>query len=249
MECPKYNFLFKYPTRARPNVFKKTFEKYSSMLSGKHTYEWVVTMDVDDKTMNNESMISWIDSHPNINYCFGQSSCKVQAINANMENRSFDILLLISDDMHPCVDHYDNIIAENMFKHFPDLSGCLHFNDGRVGDVLNTLSIMGKGLYDRFGYIYHPDYTSLWCDNEFTEVTKNWGKTAYIDHVIIKHEWINVTGEDALHKRNETYYESDKSIFQARQNLGFPAESLTERQRKFLVPSGRKRRDRRFPRH
>ena len=194
------------------------------MLSGKHDYEWVVTMDTDDHRMNNQAVKDWLDGQKNVWYCYGNNTSKISAINANMENRNFDILILISDDMLPIVSGYDDIIAEHMFKNFSDLSGCLHFNDGRVGSVLNTLSIMGKGLYDRFGYIYHPQYTSLWCDNEFSEVTKMWNKTVYIDQIIVKHEWTDATGQDKLHKHNESYYETDKTIFYRRQQAGFPRE-------------------------
>lgn len=76
--------------------------------------------------------------------------------------------------MIPCQKGYDNIIAVNMNKYFPNMDGALHFNDGRVGNSLFTLSIMGKKLYDQFGYIYHPDYKYTYCDNEFHLVVKKW---------------------------------------------------------------------------
>jgi hypothetical protein len=222
----RYRFLLKYPTKGRADLFKSTFSKYNELLSGKHDIQWVVTMNVDDRSMNNQPMREWLDAQKNVLYCFGESRCKVEAINANMENQAFDILVLISDDMIPDVAGYDDIIAQNMEKHFPDLSGCLHFNDGRVGESLNTLSIMGKGLYDRFGYIYHSDYRSLWCDNEYTDVTRTMNKTAWVDQIIIRHAWVDATGNDALHTRNEAYFESDKTTFIARRTKGFPKETI-----------------------
>lgn len=218
--------LIKFPTRARPDKFKETLELYYALLSNKHQYEFQISMDLNDDTMNNDNMKAYLNSKQNLKYAFGTSTTKVQAINADMENKSFDILLLASDDMIPVVHGYDDIIARNMAKHFPNLNGCLHFNDGRVGRKLNTLVIMGRKLYDDLGYIYHPDYKSLWCDNEFQNVTESLNAATYIDQVIIKHKWIEHTGADKLHKHNESFFNTDKSTFERRRALNFPKGSI-----------------------
>jgi len=195
------------------------------MLSGKHEYEFIITLDNDDKTMNNQQMRRFLDMQKNLRYFFGNSKSKVEAINADMDKIKneidFSILMLVSDDMVPKVHGFDDIIHTNMIKHFPGFDGCLYFNDGNAGPALNTLSIMGKKLYDYFGYIYHPSYISLWCDNEYDLTTKAMGKSVYIDQVIIKHEWIGLHGDD-LHRKNETFYDRDHNNFLARQAKGFP---------------------------
>ena len=240
--------LIKFPTRGRPDVFKKTFSIYYNMLSGKYDYEFIVTMDEDDRTMNNAKMIEFLDQKKNITYCFGNSKSKIEAINANMEGVDFDVLLLASDDMVPLVKDYDDVICENMKKFFPDMDGSLHFNDGRAGNILNTLSIMGKKMYDQFGYIYHPDYTSLWCDNEFHDVVYKMKKCIYINQVIIKHGWTDTTGKDSLHARNEGYYALDQAVFEERRKLNYPKQSLKELGiTPRLPPKPRTRRTRRTP--
>lgn len=219
--------LIKFPTRQRPNKFKSTLSKYYQMLSGNHDVNFIITMDDNDKTMNNNAMKSFLDNHEaNINYFYGKHKNKVSAINADMDNLDFDILLLASDDMIPQIVGYDNIICNSMKKYFPRLDGALHFNDGRVGRRLLTLSIMGKRLYDYFGYIYHPDYLSLWCDNEFFKVVTKKKKVKYIDKVIISHEWTKYTGKDKLHIRNESFYKRDRKVFLMRQRRGFPKHSV-----------------------
>jgi hypothetical protein len=75
-----------------------------------------------------------------------------------------------------------------MTEHYPDTDGVLWFNDGYQGNRLNTLCILGKKYYDRFNYIYHPDYISVWCDNEFMDVANLLGKQIYFDDIIIRHE-------------------------------------------------------------
>lgn len=221
------DILFKFPTRARPDKFRKQFDNYWNMMSGELKTSFLVSMDSDDSTMNNEDMKWWLSEsnggRKNIYYHYGNSKTKVQAINADVSNYTgYKILVLLSDDMTPLQHGYDKIIYDDMMKHFPNLDGALHYNDGRVGKRLITLSIMGKPMYDYFGYIYNPIYTSLFCDNEFHNIVYKLGKAVYIDNVIIKHDWVNYTGKDPLHVRNESFYGKDGNIFKAREKLGFP---------------------------
>ena len=90
--------------------------------------------------------------------------------------------------MIPVVKGYDTIIKNNMSKLYPDTDGVLWFNDGYQGNKLNTLCILGKKYYDRFGYIYNPEYISVWSDNEFMDVGNILGKQTYFDEVIIQHQ-------------------------------------------------------------
>lgn len=181
-------------------------------------------MDLDDPTMNNRAIRNLLDKRPNLTYNYGNNKTKVQAINADLNNKEFDVLLLASDDMLPKINNYDQVIIVEMEKHHPDMDGCLHFNDGRQGKKLNTLVVMGVNLYKQFGYIYHPSYQSLYCDNEFMDVTNNIGKSVYIDQIIISHEWINICGgtKDALYIRNDKPVMKDKSNYITRKAIGFP---------------------------
>jgi hypothetical protein len=221
-----FDLLIKIPTRARPDKFRNQFDKYYSMLSGQTKVKFVVSMDSDDATMNNEDMKWWLSpangGRQNIFYYYGDSKTKVQAINADMHHhKDWKIVLLASDDMTPVQHGYDKIILDDMLKYYPDLNGVLHYNDGRVGTRLNTLSIMGKPMYDYFGYIYHPSYVSVYCDNEFHDVTYGMGKATYIDNVIIKHSWIDYTGKDQLHLKNESFYTYDGRTYERRKRIGF----------------------------
>lgn len=216
--------LIKYPTRQRPDAFRHTLGLYYAKLSGQHSYEFLVSADNDDPTMNNHEMRAFLESRPNLLFYFGDSKNKVQAINADMAGKQFDILLLASDDMRPVEEGYDQVIVSEMLRHFPNLDGVIHFNDGRVGRRLNTLVVMGMPYYERFGYIYHPDYTSLWCDNEFGAVSESLGKTVYVDKVIIKHDWDEFG--DALRQSCEKPYREDGRIFATRKAAGFPQRSV-----------------------
>jgi hypothetical protein len=109
-----------------------------------------------------------------------------------------------------------------MTINYPDTDGILWFNDGNRKD-LNTLCILGKKYYERFGYIYHPDYKSLWADNEFMTVGNLLKKQIFIDKVIIHHQhpdW-GYGGRDIIHSLNSTHNREDRMVFQRREKINF----------------------------
>ena len=80
---------------------------------------------------------------------------------------------------------------------------------------------MGRKLYERFGYIYHPAYKSFFCDNEFTEQVRKMKKVIYLPQVIIKHEWKGNKGDD-LYRRNTKMAGVDQKTYNKRKALGYP---------------------------
>lgn len=215
--------LVKFPTRARKDKFFHTLDLYYSLLSDIENTKFVITLDSDDVIMNSIECRERLNGFPNLSYYYGESKTKIEAVNADMESqKDWDILLLASDDMIPVVKGYDDTIRSDMMKHFPDTNGVLWYNDGYVSH-LNTLSIMGRKYYDKFGYIYHPSYKSFWCDNEYQDVFYILNCYCKFDRVIIKHEHPTWTGRgnDQLYRENSIYYNSDQRNYEERKKRNF----------------------------
>lgn len=218
------NIIIKFPTRNRPDKFKEIFELYQSYLSKKHNVKFIVSMDSDDIKMNNDDIRNFLKKYENTEFYYGNSKSKVEAINADLNNlNNFDILILASDDMIPRQKYYDEIISNYMIQEFPDTDGVLAFKDGRRNDDLITFTIMGKKYFDRFNYIYNPAYTSVFCDNEFTDVAKLLNKVKYYDIVMFEHGWANYVGYDELMQRNENplLYNKDHAIYLYRRGKNY----------------------------
>ena len=217
--------LIKFPTRSRNNKALDTLQKYISMASSTNNLQVIVSVDNDDNPQTYEKF----KFHPCINVIVGDSSGKIAAINRDIPDPStFDILLLASDDMIPVVNGYDQIIRTKMNENFPDGDGVLFFNDGYAGYKLNTLVICGSKYYQRFGYIYYPQYKSLWCDNEFMDNANLLARQVYFNEVIIKHNHpsnIN-TKSDELYNINEKYFHIDKVLYQSRKKNNFDLSIL-----------------------
>lgn len=207
--------LVKFPSRSRPEKLLSTLSLYRKLAGDLSKIKFSITLDSDDSTVTPEL----IEKLEPANVIVGVSGSKIKAVNRDMDKAGeFDILLLASDDMIPQVYNYDLLIRSKMRELYPDTDGVLWFNDGFQKNKLNTLSIMGRKYYERFGYIYHPAYASLFCDNEFTIVADRLGKQTYIDMIIIKHEHplFTGTGNDSLYVENDKYFVRDRDVFKSR---------------------------------
>lgn len=198
-------------------------QKYRSLLSRKHPVRFVVSIDNDDRTMHARQVQDYLRRQRDVQVFSGNSKSKIAAVNADFDKLGdYDVLILASDDMVPQVRHYDTIIEQLMRVKFPGLDGCLHFSDGANVHGLNTMPIAGKKLIDSWGFIYHPDYISEWCDNWYQSVTERDGKSYKDDRVLFRHAWTDLTGHDATFKRNAGFYDRDKATFERHKAAGFP---------------------------
>ena len=228
------SLLIKFPTRSRPEKFTKVLQNYINNLSGTIPVRFVITMDNDDETMNTPEMRAWldglIDRGVDLVYHYGDSKSKVEAVNADLEDEKADVLLLASDDMIPQMFGYDAIVMQSMEEAWPEYDGAIKFNDGIRQDHLMTLCVMGWKLYERFGYIYHPDYKFLYCDTEQTNVCIALEKYAVSPMCIIRHEWLpgDHPEADDLHKMHESResYERDFKVYEERAKNNFYVEAL-----------------------
>jgi len=221
------HLILKYPTRHRPIKFMNNLDAYLKTASGKHKITVVVTLDIDDSSMNNNPMryfmTSKIKGNLDITFSCGNSEGKISAINRMVPSTDWDIIISTADDMEPVEQGWDDIIVQDMMREFPDLNGALNYNNdprleakGSEGfKTLITLPVIGRKLYDRFGYIYHPAYKSEWCDNEQTEVFEKLGVLCHIDRRPIVHKWAE--NQDALMQRNmQIGYTVDRQTYEDR---------------------------------
>ena len=208
--------LIKFPSKNRSQKLIEVFKKYIEFAESPEQIKCILTLDLDDVTITQEVLDTLKNIHNQTTICLGVSGSKIKAVNRDMNVTSeYDIILLASDDMIPQIKGYDTIIRNKMKELYPDTDGVLWFNDGFQKNNLNTLCILGKKYYDRFGYIYNPEYSSLFCDNEFMEVANSLQKQTYIDTVIIKHEHpiITKTGYDKLYEDNDKFFQIDRQTY------------------------------------
>lgn len=216
--------LIKFPTRNRKTKFFNVLKIYQTLANNLDNILFLITIDEDDIEMNNSDCLEILSSFKNCQVVVGHSLSKVHAINRDMDYaKDWDILLLASDDMIPQIKGYDEIIINKMKDIYPNTDGVLWFNDGFKKCELNTICILGKRYYEKFNYIYYPEYKSTWCDNEFMTVANLLGKQTYFDDVIIKHEhpdW-GFGKQDEVHKKNQQDFNYDTNLYNNRKKINF----------------------------
>jgi hypothetical protein len=234
------HLLLNYATRQRPAKFMKNLDAYLSKASGKHKITVVVSMDKDDLLCNNPHFRKFLDNKKSetvdIIYSYGESKGKIDAINRDVPTTPWDILISTADDMEPMETNWDDTIVQDMIREFPDLYGSINYNtdprletkeDGRAEGWkgLITLPVIGRKLYDKFGYIYHPDYISESCDDEQTIVFTRLSVLKHIDRRPIFHNF--KPWHDELMVRNMQIGQTvDRKKFLERKEKNFDMETV-----------------------
>lgn len=222
------DILVKIPTRGRPEQFFSMLDLYVRYLTDREKTRFLITADEDDISMNNDMVKEYINSYQNhfsaiIDSIFGKSFNKIHAINRDLDKygHKWDILVLASDDMLPIFEGYDEIIRNDMKRNFQDTDGVLYYPDGYT--PLNTFPVLGKKYYDRFDYIYNPEYKSFFCDNEFHEVADYLGKQYHSKLIMFSHEHPANTGKgwDGVYEKNNTTWNEDMKTYNNHRNYGY----------------------------
>ena len=213
--------LFKYTTRSRRSNFLRGYDSILDKIANREDYHILISVDKDDHSM---SPLPVLDG--NYTFVVGNSKNKIDAINRDLNEFDYDwdILINMSDDMIFSKKGFDDIIRAEFYK---DFNQYLHFNDGNQKSNVCTMHIVGRNYYDRFKYIYHPDYISLWCDVENDIVAKQLGCYKYMgDNLkLFKHlhpAW-GLAPQDALSIKTEdrALWVADEITFNKRKIKNF----------------------------
>lgn len=134
------------------------------------------------------------------------------------------ILVCIADDLEPCPAWDDEILA----RLDPDAPAVLAAPDGiRNSGELLCHPILTRAYYERFGYVFHPDYRGVYCDNEFTDVARCEGAVIDAPEARVYRHLHPVAGHagDAVHAAMNApeAYEFGRDIYSRRAFQGFPA--------------------------
>ena len=145
----------------------------------------------------------------------------VDAVNRAAEIAKEDIMVVISDDFG-CPEYWDY----ELILQFQDVDRpmLLHVND-TIQQRVCTLPIINRQYYEKFGYIYHPHYYSMFADDDLTECAKQIGAYKADFSLTFEHRHF-VNGKN---KRDKTYdrenskqaWDVGKRVFQGRKQRKF----------------------------
>lgn len=150
-----------HPSRSRPEMAKQTISKWVNRAD--NAFEYILMHDSDERklyeTINSEF------GYPTVMVYTRDNKSAIEAINIGAKFAHGDILIIVSDDTD-CPEHWDTLLLESL----KDKSDYIVKTQDGLQKTLITMPIMDRAYYNRFGYIYHPDYLHMHCDEEMTIV-------------------------------------------------------------------------------
>jgi len=154
------------------------------------------------------------------NCIYNNNRFAIDAINKAAEIATGDLFVVVSDDFD-CPEHWDSLLIWGLQG---KSDYCVKTQDG-LQPTLMTLPIMERIYYERFGYIYHPDYRHMFCDQEMTAVAHMLGKVITLPLVFPHNHY--TTGKfqrDAVTLRNNATWQQGERVFNERLKNNFGIE-------------------------
>lgn len=164
-----------HPTRSRPTqsfrTFRKWIEKASSYVGT--AIQFIPSVDIDDPTLQD-----YIAQYGNfgVNVIVGNNRSAVDAINNAAKVAEGNILIVVSDDTD-CPDNW----ADKILEATAGKTDWIAKTPDGIQKWIITMPLLDRAYYNRFGYIYHPDFRHMFCDTFLTCVADLTGRKIQVN--------------------------------------------------------------------
>ena len=208
-----------HPSLGRPVQARKCLDHWIKTASGDHEIEWIVSLSTRDK-LRGDYHQTFIDSGAILLEL--NTKNMVEATNEAAKLCAGEIMILVSDDMFSC-QMWDMMM---MHKYeMIDGPGLLQVYDGITTKKM-TIPIMNREAYAKLGYIYHPDYKSMFADDDLHKTALKNNMLYNASDIYIEHRHYSV-GKAVYDKTYQSendrkvYTEGEQTYFN-RARLNFP---------------------------
>lgn len=210
-------FSILHATRRADDALKAMYF-WLSQADNASAIEWIFAVDEDD-----QETIKKLHGYRVVKVS-GKDKGPVAAWNAAAKESSGKILVQMSDDWIPCL-HWDLAIASRLSEKI-DGEAALQISDGHRKDDLMCMAILTRKYYDRYGYVFYPEYFSMYSDNEFTLQAQRDGVIVEAKDIVFQHAHPVFQGKkfeemDAVYQRSNASenYQSGKKILDSRMSI------------------------------
>jgi len=207
-----------HPSRSRPKKAYETAKK------------WIDTAGVDVKYIlsldHNDPEYKWYwnwDLNISNYIIHNDNRSVVEATNKAAEISKGDILIYLSDDFDCPFNWGLSVLKEFEGENRPLLlkvDDCLQKFDVPV----LTIPMMNRSLYERLGYFWHPEYKSMFCDEDLYWTTRKLGALKFSPHLKFEHQHVSVgkAPDDETYRNSAKNWDQGKALFAKRKAAGFP---------------------------
>lgn len=214
-----------HPSKGRPEMAVKTAKKWLDSIRGdKSKIEYIFSLDIDDVGMfdNYSPAIKTLDvsrifkviTYRNYN------RSAIDAINHAAKLSSGKLIVVVSDDFD-CFVGWDIWLLSHLY----DKEDYVVKTADTIQPFIITLPILDRKYYERFGYIYYPEYNHMYSDTEMSCVGHMLGKTINLsdaEHVFMHHHYsVGGMAKDAINEKNDATYPQGEKLFYERLSRKF----------------------------
>lgn len=199
-----------HPSRGRAQRAHEVAMKWIS--SAGVDVEYILSVDIDDPELKEYRKLF---SSLVIN--IGEHRSAIDAINTAAKASTGRIIIVMSDDFD-CPDNWGYDLGE---KTEYRVDWIAKTSDG-IQKWIITLPIMDREYYNRFGYVYYPEYKHMFCDTEMTcvadLVNRKISLPIQFSH---NHYSTGKTKKDAINERADKTWEQGEKLFIERYKNNF----------------------------
>ena len=214
-----------HPSRNRPQMAYAVAKKWIDMASKEYPFEYILSIDTSEPQKEKywELFSMLADSGENygkksLSILVKDNETAIQAINNAAKESKYELIIVISDDFD-CFDNWDKYLVENL----KDRQDFIVKTDDGIQPILITLPIMDRKYYERFGYVYYPEYKHMFCDTEMTDVGHILGKVITLKDkpFIHKHYTAGYMEKDDINVKNDATWTQGETLYNQRKKQNF----------------------------
>jgi len=195
-----------HPTRSRPI---KSWATCNDWIKNAHTdIELIISIDIDDPHRK-----EYLKTHKYLgNIITSTNRSAIDAVNNAAQTAKGDILIVVSDDTE-CFYGW----GKHLENHMQGRSDWILKTQDGIQPWIITMPLMDRIYYERFGYIYHPDYKHMYADTDLTCVAELTGKKI-VTNFQFPHNHVSENGQiaDDVTLRANATFESGRKVFKQR---------------------------------
>lgn len=209
-----------HPSRQRVERALDAFNRWTER-AGIYNIEYLLSIDSDDDVHAYKEAFK--DFPIAVTILVNNNRSAIDAINNAAKIATGDIFIVVSDDFD-CPNNW----AQQIIDATKNMTDWIMKTPDGYQKWMITLPIMDRAYYNRFGYIYFPEYRHLFPDLELSCVA-NYLQKRITHNIPFKHNHYSLTGEkkDAVSLRADSTWSQGEELFVKRFKKNF---DLTEDQ-------------------
>jgi len=228
-------FSLLWATRGRRRVYPAVPRWWRETAANPERIELVLCTDEDDEVATIER---YEIANPDI-HVINKGKGNVAAYNTAAEVCTGDVLIQVMDDVNPCLNWDEQILRQ-----IPDVDepwvvgiadgptvGPIPMQPGSLGRCIGygakkricTIFCCTRAWYEHCGYLYYPEYYSMYADDDITEKARKEGRLLECwSEICMPHNW-GMWGRDEVWKETnkEAHRILGRALLQKRRANGF----------------------------